>query len=256
MTRTDLIRVETFGEDDAGVPVLLIHGFASSIRANWESTGWLRHLTEAGRRVVAVELPGHGDTAAADDWAPADLVEAIAAVVEAHGGTADVIGYSLGARLGWELAGRHPALVRRLVLGGAAAVDPLADFDTDEARRVLDPADPAEAMADALSDQLLGAARAGEQVLGRADGLATALGFIAGIQRQRYDPASAVPTTPTLAVAGDQDELAATSTELLRLVREAGGQAADLVVLPGRTHANAVTARGFKRAATEFLAAE
>lgn len=255
MTAT-LLGVRTFGGDSALPPVVLIHGFASSIRANWESTGWIRHLTEAGRRVIAVELPGHGDTAPAAGWTPADLVEEIAAVIrERHDGAADVIGYSLGARLGWELAARHPGLVRRLVLGGAAAVDPLADFDTDEARRVLESGDDA-AMSNPVSDQLLGAARAGEQALGRADGLEAVLDFIESVQTQRYDPASAVPTAPTLAVAGERDDLAETSADLLRLVREAGGEAPDVVLVPGRTHANAVTARAFKRAATEFLAAE
>ncbi|GHD08384.1 alpha/beta fold hydrolase [Zhihengliuella salsuginis] len=256
MTSTRLLGVQAFGDAAGLPPVVLIHGFASSIHANWEATGWIRHLTEAGRRVVAVELPGHGNTPAAADWTPADLVEEVASVIDEHVGVADVIGYSLGARLGWELAGRHPERVRRLVLGGAAAVDPLAGFDTAEAHRVLDPTDGADAMSDPVSEQLLGAARAGEQMLGRSDGLATVLAFIESIQSQRYDPASSVPTSPTLAVAGERDDLAETSAELLRLVREAGGEAPDVVLVPGRTHANAVTARAFKRAATEFLAAE
>ena len=39
-------------------PVLLIHGFASSTKLNWADAGWFRALTDAGRRVIAVDLPG------------------------------------------------------------------------------------------------------------------------------------------------------------------------------------------------------
>ena len=40
--------------------MFLIHGFASSIELNWVKTGWVTALNEAGRRVISVDLPGHG----------------------------------------------------------------------------------------------------------------------------------------------------------------------------------------------------
>ena len=50
---------------DAGLrPVLLIHGFSSSSKLNWEDTGWISALLEAGRRVITVDLPGHGRSGA------------------------------------------------------------------------------------------------------------------------------------------------------------------------------------------------
>ncbi|MGE3064061.1 MAG: alpha/beta hydrolase, partial [Hyphomicrobiaceae bacterium] len=51
------LRVNTFESDGvriayidegAGDPVLLLHGFASSIRYNWTDPGWVRTLTGAG----------------------------------------------------------------------------------------------------------------------------------------------------------------------------------------------------------------
>ncbi len=47
------------GEPD-GAPVLLIHGFASTAIANWVNPGWLKSLSEAGYRVIAIDNRGHG----------------------------------------------------------------------------------------------------------------------------------------------------------------------------------------------------
>ena len=55
-------------QNDAGLrPVLLIHGFSASSKLNWEDTGWILALLEAGRRVIAVDLPGHGRSGAPED---------------------------------------------------------------------------------------------------------------------------------------------------------------------------------------------
>jgi pimeloyl-ACP methyl ester carboxylesterase len=42
------------------VPVLLIHGFASTASVNWVYPGWLKTLGEAGYRVIAMDNRGHG----------------------------------------------------------------------------------------------------------------------------------------------------------------------------------------------------
>ena len=55
-------------QNDAGLrPVLLLHGFSSSSKLNWEDTGWLTALLEAGRRIITVDLPGHGRSGAPED---------------------------------------------------------------------------------------------------------------------------------------------------------------------------------------------
>ena len=43
-----------------GEPVLLIHGFASSIRFNWLEPGWLAFLVKNGFRAIAMDNRGHG----------------------------------------------------------------------------------------------------------------------------------------------------------------------------------------------------
>ncbi len=46
--------------EDRGEPILLIHGFASTHAVNWVNTAWVRTLTHAGRRVIALDNRGHG----------------------------------------------------------------------------------------------------------------------------------------------------------------------------------------------------
>ncbi len=45
-----------------GDPVLCIHGFASTAHINWTYPGWVDTLTKAGRRVIALDNRGHGDS--------------------------------------------------------------------------------------------------------------------------------------------------------------------------------------------------
>ena len=107
---------------DLNEPILLIHGFASNHRMNWVGPRWVDTLTEAGRRVIAFDNRGHGQSEKL--YAPADyhldLMTRDAANLLAHLGVerADVMGYSMGARIASFLALSQPSLVRSLVLGG------------------------------------------------------------------------------------------------------------------------------------------
>ena len=47
---------------DRGEPILLIHGFASNHRINWVNPRWVETLTKAGRRVIAFDNRGHGES--------------------------------------------------------------------------------------------------------------------------------------------------------------------------------------------------
>ncbi|MBQ0818022.1 MAG: alpha/beta fold hydrolase, partial [Methyloceanibacter sp.] len=49
-------------DEGEGEPILLIHGFASNSEANWIAPNWVRTLTEAGRRVIAYDNRGHGES--------------------------------------------------------------------------------------------------------------------------------------------------------------------------------------------------
>lgn len=248
---------ETHTPDGAaavGRPVLLLHGFASSTKLNWEDSGWIAALTAAGRTVITVDLPGHGRSPAPADreeYRPSRLRAELLQLLQDAGAAplaeddpdsgVDIIGYSLGSRLAWEFGATQPELVHRMVLGGPGSGDPLADFDLDGAREELAGGQP---VADARTAELLKMAQ-----LAPGNDIGALLQMVEAIKCEPFTPAALVPSMPLLLVAGERDDLAATADELVEL----SGQA-ELVRLPARTHTNAVTSRAFKTAAIGFLA--
>jgi pimeloyl-ACP methyl ester carboxylesterase len=243
---------------DAGLrPVLLLHGFSSSSKLNWEDTGWLSAFREAGRRVITVDLPGHGRSGAPEDrdsYSPsrirADLLQIAfdAGVRPLQDGEpssgVDLVGYSLGARLAWEFGATQPEIVHRLVLGGPNVADPLADFDLVAAQRHLADGTP---IADQSTAGLLKMA-----MLMPSNNIFALLSLVEAIKGEPFDPAEAVPHMPMLLVAGENDERAANMPQLAELGIRAGSLAEQLVI-PGRNHTNAITSRAFKQGAIAFL---
>ncbi len=107
---------------DRGEPILLIHGFASTHAINWVFTQWVKTLTEAGRRVIALDNRGHGRSEKLyrpEDYAIPLMAEDASNLLDHLDiPSADVMGYSMGARIAAFLAKAHKDRVRRLILGG------------------------------------------------------------------------------------------------------------------------------------------
>ena len=237
-------------------PVLLLHGFGSSSQLNWHHSGWIAALIAAGRTVITVDLPGHGRSAAPADldaYRPsrirADLLQllmdagTLPLAADNPGSGVDVVGYSLGSRLAWEFGATQADLVHRMVLGGPGSGDPLADFDLPAARAALAGTGSPADIADESTAELLRMAQ-----LVPDNNLAALLSMVEAVKEEPFVPADAVPAMPLLLVAGELDTMAAGAPELAGLSAEA-----ELLLLPGRTHANAVTSRAFKQAAVAFL---
>jgi pimeloyl-ACP methyl ester carboxylesterase len=115
-------------DEGAGEPVLLIHGFASNMRVNWVSPGWVKTLTEAGYRAIALDNRGHGASSKSHrpaDYYP-DKMAADAAALLDHLGLerAHVMGYSMGARVAAFMALAFPEKVATLVFGGLGIAQP------------------------------------------------------------------------------------------------------------------------------------
>jgi hypothetical protein len=98
-------------------PVLLLHGLATSARRTWVETGWVDLLRDAGREVIALDLPGHGGAPLLDDW---DRLEDVVAA-QLPDGPLDAVGFSMGARVLLVLATREPHRFGHLVLAGVGA---------------------------------------------------------------------------------------------------------------------------------------
>jgi 2-succinyl-6-hydroxy-2,4-cyclohexadiene-1-carboxylate synthase len=116
----------------------LAHGFTQTSRS-WDHVVELlaqRGLDSA--HITAVDLPGHGDSAAvrADLWGSAERLVAA-------GGTGTYIGYSMGGRIALHAALAHRDAVERLVLIGATPG--IVDDAERKARRAAD---------DALADHI------------------------------------------------------------------------------------------------------
>jgi pimeloyl-ACP methyl ester carboxylesterase len=101
-----------------GTPLVVVHGGFGTVDA-WG--GLLEGLAEQ-RRVIAVELQGHGRTPDIDrPFRYESFGDDLAALIgHLQLEQADVLGYSLGADCSLQLAIRHPELVRRLVIVSTA----------------------------------------------------------------------------------------------------------------------------------------
>ena len=237
------IAYQTAGD---GPPILLIHGFASNARVNWWDTSWVKTLTEAGRRVITFDHRGHGASEKLYDSAlypAAEMAEDARRLLDhLEIVQADVMGYSMGARVSAFLTIAHPARVRRAVFAGLAS-------------RMITGVGGAEAIAAALeapsrNDELDISARAfrifAEQT--KSDLKALAACIRSSREKITVEELASI-RVPVLVVAGEKDKVAGDVDTLVNAIPGAVG-----VTLPNRNHMNAVGDRGYKDAVLAFLA--
>jgi pimeloyl-ACP methyl ester carboxylesterase len=239
------LRLAYFDEGDpAGEPILLIHGFASTANVNWVHPGWLKTLSDAGYRVIAIDNRGHGasdkprDAEAYRPWVMAE--DAIALLDHLALPDAHLMGYSMGARISTFATLAHPDRVRSLVLGGLGIGmtdgvgdwDPIADAllapsldDVTHARGRMFRAFADQTKSD--REALAACIRGSRDLVSRAD-------------MGRID-------VPTLIGVGTKDDIAGSPQELAALMPNA--RALDI---PNRDHMLAVGDRVFKAAVLEF----
>lgn len=108
------LHVRDEGPKDAPA-VILLHGFASSLHT-WD--GWARGLSE-GYRVIRLDLPGFGLTGAdpTGDYTDGRTDAVLLALMDRLGvQRASLAGNSMGGRIAWGFAARHPDRVEKLVL--------------------------------------------------------------------------------------------------------------------------------------------
>jgi pimeloyl-ACP methyl ester carboxylesterase len=231
--------------EDRGEPIVLVHGFASTHAVNWLFTQWVKTLTEDGRRVIALDNRGHGQSAKLYDPAlySLELMAADVAHLLDHLSIprADVMGYSLGGRIAALLALKAPERVRALILGGVGE----NLIEDSGLPRGLAEAMEAERIED-IDDSTLKIFR-GFAESTRSD-LAALAACARGPRRALAPELLSQIAVPTLICVGARDDVAGDPHPLAEFFPNVR-----IVDIPGRDHNRAVGDRMYKQAALEFL---
>jgi pimeloyl-ACP methyl ester carboxylesterase len=235
-----------FLDEGEGEPIVLVHGFASTAQVNWLHPGWISTLTRAGRRVIALDNRGHGASSKLYDPAAyhtANTAEDVRALLDHLDiPRADVMGYSMGARITAFFALAHPSRLRRAVLGGLGIrlVDgvglPESIAEALEAPSLAQVSDPTGHMFRAFAEQT------------KSDLKALAACIRGSRQTLTREQVAAI-RAPVLVAVGTKDTIAGSAQELAALLPS--GVALDI---PGRDHMLAVGDKVFKSAVLDFLA--
>ena len=108
--------------EGGGPPVVLVHGFASSVQGNWRAPGIIDALDAAGRRVVAIDCRGHGESAKPHDpeaYSGSRMPDDVIAAMDREAiDRADLIGYSMGGAIAASLLVTSPERFGRVILAG------------------------------------------------------------------------------------------------------------------------------------------
>lgn len=240
----------------SGPPLILLHGGLGAI----EMFGPNLPALAAGRRVIAVDLQGHGRTADIDRPIKAELMaDDIAALIRHLGlGRADVMGYSLGGWVAVQVAARHPSLVHRLVV-----VSSPIRRDGFYPELLAMQAQVGAAMAEGMKQTPMYQLYAG--IAPRPEDWPRLLDKMGAAMRADYDYTREIAglRMPTLVVAGDADMFPPShAAEFFGLL--GGGQrdggwdgsgrpASQLAILPGLTHYTIFSDPALAAVAVRFL---
>ena len=229
----------------AGAPTLLLHGFASSAEVNWRLTGWIDLLAASGRRVVAVDHRGHGQSQKFYDpvqYGP-DIFASDAVALLDHLGIehADVIGYSMGARITLWMSAHHGERVRRAAICGMGEHMFGGRGNNEAIARALETTNP-----EAIESETASTFR---RFAERTGGDLRALAACIRPSRTRITPDDArAVAVPTLVAVGTADEVAGDPRPLADLIPDAAIFRAE-----DRDHMKATGAPEIKRAVLDFL---
>jgi pimeloyl-ACP methyl ester carboxylesterase len=232
-------------DEGEGDPILLVHGFASSKNVNWVYPGWVSELRKDGRRVIALDNRGHGESAKLYDPAQYDIATMASDVIALmdHLGIprADIMGYSLGSRMTAVLAHDEPQRLRSAILGGIGiglieGGGPGENVAVAlEAPSLEDVTDPVGRTFRAFADQT------------RSDRRALAA-CLRGSRRLMTRQEAADIDVPVLIAVGSNDEIAGSAEALGRIIPQS-----QVLAIPNRDHMRAVGDKIYKTGVIDFL---
>ena len=232
-------------DEGEGDPILLVHGFASTKNVNWVYPTWVSELRKNGRRVIALDNRGHGESAKLYDPAeysiPIMASDVVALMDHLSIPRADIMGYSLGARMTAWLGLTKPERLRSAILGGIgmAMVDGSGPGENVaaalEAPSLEEVSDPVARTFRAFADQTRSDRRA----------LAACLRGSRGLMSR--DEVTGI-NVPVLIAVGTTDEVAGAAHGLGDLI-----PGAEVLDIPNRDHMRAVGDKVYKTGVVDFL---
>ena len=231
-------------DEGEGEPILLVHGFASTKNVNWVYPTWVSELKKNGRRVIALDNRGHGDSGKlydAEEYHIATMAGDVAALMDHLSiERADVMGYSLGARMTAWLAQSRPQRLRSAIFGGIGmglieGGGPGENVaEALEAPSLDDVTDPVGRTFRAFADQT------------RSDRRALAACLRGSRRLMTRDEAAGI-TVPVLIAVGTSDEIAGSAEALGKII-----PGAKVLDIPNRDHMRAVGDKVYKPACWIF----
>jgi len=232
-------------DEGEGEPILLVHGFASTRNVNWVYPGWVSELKKSGRRVIALDNRGHGDSGKLYDpeayHIPIMASDVSALMDHLQIERADIMGYSLGARMTAWLSRYQPQRLRSAIFGGIGIGLIEGGGPGENVAQALE-----AASLDEVSDPVGRTFRAfADQT--RSDRLALAA-CLRGSRGLMTNEEAAGITVPVLIAVGTADEIAGSAHALARIIP--GSQVLDI---PNRDHMRAVGDKVYKAGVLDFL---
>lgn len=232
-------------DEGTGEPIVLVHGFASNKEVNWVQPGWISTLTKAGHRAIALDNRGHGASTKLYEpsaYHTATMAEDVRALLDRlalpH---ADVMGYSMGARIAAFLALRHPSRMRSAILGGLGI-------------HLVEGAGLPEEVASALEAPSLAqvsdpTGRMFREFAERTHSDLKALAACIRGSRQKLSAEEVAQIgVPVLIAVGTKDNVAGAAAPLAALIPDAR-----VLDIPERDHMLAVGDKVFKQGVLDFL---
>lgn len=232
-------------DEGDGAPVVLVHGFASTKNVNWVYPGWVSELRKDGRRVIALDNRGHGESSKLYDPAeysiPIMSSDILALMDHLSVDRADVMGYSLGGRMAAWLGVNAPARLGSVILGGIGMAMIEGGGPGENVALALetpsldDVTDPVGRTFRAFADQT------------RSDRLALAA-CLRGSRGVMTPAEAARIAVPVLIAVGTADEVAGSARALGGIIPDS-----EVLDIPGRDHMRAVGDKVYKAGVLDFL---
>ncbi len=227
-----------------GPPIVLVHGFASNRAINWRAPNWYTTLVQAGRRVIGLDVRGHGESDKPHDATAYDEGELSRDVVRLmdHLGIerADVMGYSMGGFIVLRLLADAPQRLNKAIVAGVGENYYRRTSANSEAIAAGLRAPSAREVKDAVSRQFRLFAEHGKNDLE-----ALALCMLRPRERIASFPDAGVPV---VIVVGATDTIAGDPQVLTQAVTNSR-----VVVVPNRDHMLTVGDKLYKEAVLAFL---